>query len=61
MRAFLRKQVHTCNDRRIVNNVSVIRLTRALVFTFAIFAILFSPSNSRVAAQAPQVKSEGAQ
>lgn len=61
MRAFFREQANICNDRRIVNKISVIRLTRAMVFTFAIFAILFFRSNSRAAAQAAPAKSEGAQ
>jgi membrane-bound lytic murein transglycosylase MltF len=61
MRAFFREQVRICSDRRIVNKISAIRLTRAMVFTFAIFAILFSRSNGRAAAQAAPAKSEGAQ
>jgi membrane-bound lytic murein transglycosylase MltF len=61
MRAFFREQVGICNHRRIVNKISVIRLTRAMVFTFAIFAILFSRSNWRAAAQAAPAKPEGAQ
>jgi membrane-bound lytic murein transglycosylase MltF len=60
MRAFFREQARKCDQPQITDPLFVLSPARAVVFTFAICAILFSRSNSS-AGQTVPTKSESAQ
>jgi membrane-bound lytic murein transglycosylase MltF len=61
MRTFFREQARRGNDWRTANAKSLILLARAMIFTFATFAILFSRPTPCASAQTGPEKSESAQ